>query len=109
METVFGLLPENFKLIYSKEDIAYSVYKMAGEIRHWVKETHTNDGQQVLAICILRGGVFFFSDLLKHENVTHHYNFSTNPKFKEALKGAKLAREKKIDVIPPNNVAYWSP
>ena len=58
-------IPENFKLIYSKEDIAYSVYKMAGKIRHWVKDTHRNDGQQVLAICILRGGVFFFSDLLK--------------------------------------------
>ena len=58
-------IPENFKLIYSKEDIAYSVYKMAGEMRHWVKDTHKNDGQQVLAICVLRGGVFFFSDLLK--------------------------------------------
>ena len=32
-------IPENFKLIYSKEDIAYSVYKMAGEMRHWVKDT----------------------------------------------------------------------
>jgi len=58
-------IPENFKRIYSKEDIAYCVYKMAGEIRHWVKETHEVDGQQVLAICVLRGGVFFFADLLK--------------------------------------------
>ena len=53
-------------------------------------------GRKSYEIC---GARDFFSDLLKHENVTHHYNFSTNPKFKEALKGAKLAREKKIDVI----------
>ena len=58
-------IPKNFKRIYSKEEIAYSVYKMAGLIRHWVKDTHENDGQQVLAICVLRGGVFFFADLLK--------------------------------------------
>ena len=58
-------VPDNFKRIYSKEDIAYCVYKMAGEIRHWVLETHEKEGQQVLAICVLRGGVFFFADLLK--------------------------------------------
>ena len=28
-------------------------------------ETHEKEGQQVLAICVLRGGVFFFADLLK--------------------------------------------
>ena len=58
-------IPRNFKRVYSKEDIAYSVYKMAGLIRHWVKDTHETFGQQVLAICVLRGGVFFFADLLK--------------------------------------------
>ncbi|MBL6838452.1 MAG: phosphoribosyltransferase [Puniceicoccaceae bacterium] len=58
-------VPDNFKRIYSKEDIAYCVYKMAGEIRHWVLETREKEGQQVLAICVLRGGVFFFADLLK--------------------------------------------
>ncbi|MEC7288127.1 MAG: hypothetical protein VXU42_05480, partial [Verrucomicrobiota bacterium] len=60
-------IPENFKLIYSKEDIAYSVYKMAGEMRHWVKDTHKNDGQQVLAICVLRGGVLFLYDVNKEK------------------------------------------
>ena len=58
-------IPDNFKRIYSKEDIAYRVYKMADDIRHWVVETEQEDGQQVLAICVLRGGVFFFADLLK--------------------------------------------
>ena len=58
-------IPPNFKQVYSKEDIAYSVYKMAGLIRHWVKDTHETFGQQVLAICVLRGGVFFFANLLK--------------------------------------------
>ena len=58
-------IPSDFKRLYSKEDIAYSVYKMAGRIRHWVKDTHETVGQQVLAICVLRGGVFFFADLLK--------------------------------------------
>jgi len=58
-------IPDNFKCIYSKEDIAYRVYKMAGDIRHWVKEAQERQHEQVLAICVLRGGVFFFADLLK--------------------------------------------
>jgi len=58
-------IPDNFKRVYSKEDIAYCVYKLAGDIRHWVLETEEKTGQQILAICVLRGGVFFFSDLLK--------------------------------------------
>lgn len=58
-------IPDNFKLIYPKEEIAYRVYKLAGELRHWVKESQARDGKQVLAVCILRGGVFFFADLLK--------------------------------------------
>ncbi len=58
-------IPDNFRRLYSKEDIAYRVYKLAGEMRQWVQETHENDGQQILAVCILRGGVFFFADLLK--------------------------------------------
>ena len=58
-------IPSDFKRLYSKEDIAFSVYKMAGLIRHWGKDTHETAGQQVLAICVLRGGVFFFADLLK--------------------------------------------
>lgn len=58
-------IPKNFKCLYSKEDIAYRVYKMGHELRDWVQEAHETGGQQVLAICILRGGVFFFADLLK--------------------------------------------
>ena len=53
-------IPENVKLIYSKEDLAYSVYKMAGKIRHWVKDTHTYDGQQY-QLSVFFEGVFSFS------------------------------------------------
>lgn len=58
-------IPENFKRLYSKEDIAYRVYKMAGEIQPWVLQVRQEREQQILAICVLRGGVFFFADLLK--------------------------------------------
>lgn len=62
---VIRRIPDHFRLLYSKEDIAYRVYKLAGEMRHWVKEVRESTGQQVLAVCVLRGGVFFFADLLK--------------------------------------------
>ncbi|MGF1451138.1 MAG: phosphoribosyltransferase [Opitutales bacterium] len=58
-------IPDHFRLIYSKEDIAYRNYNLAGELRHWVKQVREETGQQVLAVCVLRGGVFFFADLLK--------------------------------------------
>ncbi len=58
-------VPDHFRLLYSQEAIAQRVAALAAELYPWVKASRETSGQQVLAVCVLRGGVFFFADLLK--------------------------------------------
>jgi len=58
-------IPDHYQRIYSQATIAQRVSELGRELQTWVQQSHDQDGEQVLAICILRGGVFFFSDLLK--------------------------------------------
>ncbi|MCH2156915.1 MAG: phosphoribosyltransferase [Opitutales bacterium] len=58
-------IPPYFQLTYAKEDIAYRTYQLGTDISTWAEESYKETGEQILGVCILRGGVFFFSDLLK--------------------------------------------
>ncbi len=59
------LVPNSFSLAYSKEQIADKVQSMGREISHWAKEVDTQTGKPLLVICVLRGGVIFFADLIR--------------------------------------------
>ncbi len=56
-------VPDHYKLIYNKVQIKEAVRKIANEITPWLKETTKETGQDVIAVPVLRGGVFFFCDL----------------------------------------------
>lgn len=58
-------IPTNYKCLYNDEAIQIRVQEIANDLAPWIKAKHEETGQQVLAVCILRGGVFFFTDLLK--------------------------------------------
>lgn len=58
-------IPSHYKLIYSQSQIQNAVTKMASEISPWLKETSEQTGQDVLAVPVLRGGIFFFCDLAR--------------------------------------------
>ena len=92
-------IPETFRRVYSKEDIASRVYQMAGELESWVRNTHEDDGRQVLAICVLRGGVFFFSDLLKEIPYTVELSFCRTMSYSSEKN--KDAKELRLVVEPP--------
>lgn len=57
--------PAHYRLALSPEQIAEKVAKVAQAVGEWSHSAAQRTGQQVLAICILRGGVFFFADLLR--------------------------------------------
>lgn len=59
------VIPDYFRLIYSREAIAERTMALGKEISAWAAEVDRQGGEQLLGICVLRGGVFFFSDLLK--------------------------------------------
>lgn len=58
-------LPPNYRLMFSPEVIASRIGEMGTEINRWANETSSTTGRDVLAIPVLRGGMFFFSDLMR--------------------------------------------
>jgi len=58
-------VPDYFRLVYPRETITARTQELGREISEWAADAMATDGHQILGICILRGGVFFFSDLLK--------------------------------------------
>jgi hypoxanthine phosphoribosyltransferase len=59
-------VPSHYKLIYSHSQIQTAARKMAAEISPWLKETSEKTGRDVLAVPVLRGGIFFFCDLSRN-------------------------------------------
>lgn len=58
-------LPADFKLAYSASKVTERVRLVGEEITPWVKAAEALTEQQVLCICVLRGGVLFFTDLIR--------------------------------------------
>lgn len=58
-------VPEDFRLVYSREQIAARVKELGTEISEWMHLTLDARREQVLAVCVLNGAAFFFADLLR--------------------------------------------
>ncbi len=58
-------VPDNFKLIHDIDSIQKHIGHLVEDITPWAREVLDTTGKPVLALCVLRGGVLFFSDLLK--------------------------------------------
>jgi len=63
-------IPANFSPIFGEKEIASRVKALAQEITGWCdgvwKDSHTD----VLVLPVLRGGIFFFADLVRHLNTS---------------------------------------
>ena len=57
-------VPQNSSLAFSAERISARVSEMANEMRPWV-EQHAAAGSPIIAAAILRGGIFFYVDLVR--------------------------------------------
>jgi len=58
-------IPANFSLAFSAEEIASRVHGLADEITSWCQGVWRDSHTDVLAIPVLRGGIFFFADLVR--------------------------------------------
>src|SRR3972149_2412160 len=58
-------LPKNYKQVYSAWDICQAVGSVGKSISGWAREVAEQNNSPVIAICVLKGGVFFFSDLIR--------------------------------------------
>ncbi|HTH47576.1 MAG TPA: phosphoribosyltransferase family protein [Candidatus Limnocylindria bacterium] len=59
------LLPPHLEAVYEPAAIRAQVAEVAARLDPWAARVRLQTGQHLLAVCILRGGVFFFSDLLQ--------------------------------------------
>jgi len=84
-------IPSHFKELYSKEDIAKEIARLGTELKPWITKAHEETKKEVIAICMLRGALFFFADLLREvgESVEiefcklNTYDTETNSKLPE--------------------------
>ncbi len=58
-------VPETFKLLYSAESIASRVRELGEEVSSWCRGVRDSTGRDVVAIPVLRGAIYFFSDLTR--------------------------------------------
>lgn len=58
-------LPSNYKLQYSAAEIQKQVVVLAEEIRESFEIVSFQPNEQIVAVCVLRGAVFFFADLIR--------------------------------------------
>lgn len=56
-------IPANFRLQFNEDQIHSRVKELGAEIDHWCKSVWADSRTDVVAIPVLRGGVYFFADL----------------------------------------------
>lgn len=59
------VIPERFKLLFSREQIKQEVARIGSELTPWSNEVQEQTGKDLLCLPILRGGIFFFADLVR--------------------------------------------
>jgi hypoxanthine phosphoribosyltransferase len=57
-------IPPHLDLLYPPEVIEEQLVLLAGKLDDWSAASKTETGKLLLCICLLRGGAFFFSDVL---------------------------------------------
>ncbi|HMO18061.1 MAG TPA: phosphoribosyltransferase family protein [Oligoflexia bacterium] len=58
-------MSDKYSLLFTKEEIKAHTERVGLEIDSWITEEKNRTGKPVIALCILRGAIFFFSDLLR--------------------------------------------
>ncbi len=58
-------IPPNFKLQYSEAQISSRIKELGAEVDEWCKCVWADSRTDVVAIPVLRGGLFFFADLAR--------------------------------------------
>jgi len=67
-------LPSNYQLAFSQDIITKRVAAVGAAVSEWAAR-HSAGGEQILCVCVLRGGVLFFSDLIRQISSTVEIGF----------------------------------
>lgn len=84
-------LPDHLELLHDSDAIDKALQGLGTEMDKWAAGAEARTGKMLLAVCILRGGVFFFSELLLR------MTFSVEPAFCRAYAYAKTKNGEPLD------------
>lgn len=85
--------PSHLDLLYPTDVLDAQLARLAGEIDAWTAPAEAGSGRLLLCVCLLRGGVFFFSDVLLR------MRHSVEPAFCRAWAYNKVSNEKPEEII----------
>lgn len=76
----------NYELSISEEELNKALLATSPKVNNWIKEVSLSKDESIIALCVLRGGCFFFADLLRRLDYSvqmefikfSSYNESTN-------------------------------
>jgi hypoxanthine phosphoribosyltransferase len=89
--------PAHLEPAYEPAAIRARIVALATELDPWAAAVRTTTGRQLLALCVLRGGVFFFSDLLQAMAESVEPAFCRCHAYRKGMNGA-VASQPEIDL-----------
>jgi hypoxanthine phosphoribosyltransferase len=60
-----GTIPSHFSLLYSAEAIQDAVNRIGAAITPWAESVWDQSHSDIIAVPVLRGGIFFFADIVR--------------------------------------------
>ncbi len=80
-------LPAHVDLLYSDADILQALDRLAPSMDEWARQSEAETGRLLMVVCMLRGGVFFFGDLLLHMKCSVEPGFCRAWSYAKGLNG----------------------
>lgn len=84
-------VPSTFQELHHPDSLKALVDQLARSIEVWAAEVLAATGRPLLGLCILRGGVIFFSDLMKACKVSIELGFCRTRSYSSLTNGTQLA------------------
>lgn len=90
------MLPEYFKLMYTADQIAEASARLGAQIGKWAQSVYDKTKQDVIAIPVLRGGIFFFADLARQVPTSLQVLPGRTRAYKDGINAGQLEEVKVI-------------
>lgn len=94
--------PSHYQPVYTPEQVQQRTAAMGREMGPWAHEVSQKTNSQLLAICVMRGGMFFYADLVRHMPCSVEMGFCHISIYSKGEVGKKAENETySLDSVKP--------